>query len=77
LYWNFFYSLAYTWWFVLHFRWKHQNYSGLRVQYFTPAFFTIWAFTEMGRLYVGYTGNLAEDVRTNPAAKRSSCTELL
>jgi hypothetical protein len=65
LYYNFFYSLVYAWYFVLVFRWKHLNHGGLRVSYFSPSFFTIWCFTEAGRLYVGWSGNLNEDVSYN------------
>lgn len=42
---------------------QYLNRSGLRVKYFTPILFSLWAFTEVVRLYVGYQGNLKEDVR--------------
>ena len=63
LYYHFFYSLAYTWFFALSYRWKYLNFDGLRVNFFTPVFFTCWALAEMARIYVGYQGNLKEDVR--------------
>jgi len=61
MYYNFWYSLCYAWFFVLEYRWKILGHGGLRVQYFTPSFFTIWCVAEAGRLYVGYSGNLNED----------------
>lgn len=62
LYYHFFYSLAYTWFFALSYRWKFLNFNGLRVNFFTPVFFTFWAIAEAARIYVGYQGNLKEDV---------------
>lgn len=61
LYYNFWYSIVYGWFFLFVYRWKYLNHRGLRVQYFTPAFFGIWAVSEACRLYVGWSGNLKED----------------
>jgi len=61
LYYNFWYSIVYGWFFLFVYRWKYLNHSGLRVQYFTPAFFGIWVCAEAARLYVGWSGNLKED----------------
>lgn len=75
LYYHFFFSLAYTWFFALSYRWKYLNYAdggGLRVNFFTPAFFTVWAIAEASRIYVGYLGNLKEDVRAARWAQWSS-----
>lgn len=61
LYYNFWYSIVYGWFFLFVYRWKYLNHRGLRVQYFTPAFFGIWVGSEACRLYVGWSGNLKED----------------
>jgi transmembrane protein 17 len=62
LYYNVWFSLLYFGLSCLVVRWKTYAASGWRAEFLSPAMFGIWACTEIGRLYLGYAGNLREEV---------------
>ena len=62
LYYNVFFSVAYFLVNLLVLRWKLLNEDGLMLEVFTPFLFALWALVEVYRLYLGYSGNLREQV---------------
>lgn len=62
LYFNAYFSIVYgvlQFWMVVH---KYNNYKGWRIEYLSPMMLAIFVVTEPPRLYIGWQGNLKEDV---------------
>eukprot|EP01083_Nonionella_stella_P062045 161440_1 len=62
LYFNLYYSIMWAVLNLLVWQHKYPRYTGLRVKYLTPIFYTCWLVVEILRIWLGYAGNLREKV---------------